>query len=208
MKITKYIHSCLVVEEQEKKILIDPGVYTFEENALDINALDRLDFLLITHEHMDHMVIHVIKELLHKFPKLQIITNSSVSKILEREDMKAQTHGNEFIELVEIPHEKIINMPIPKNTCFTLFNKLTVPGDSLHIPKSAKILALPIQAPWGSMVQAAEKGATLKPQYIIPIHDWHLRDEARKMFYAMLENYYRNYEIVFKGLETGEVIEV
>ncbi|MDO8655088.1 MAG: MBL fold metallo-hydrolase, partial [bacterium] len=51
MKITKYVHSCLLVEEQGKTALIDPGNYTFQSKALDLRYIEKLDFVLITHEH-------------------------------------------------------------------------------------------------------------------------------------------------------------
>src|SRR3990167_1958183 len=89
MKISKYIHSCLLVEDEGKTILIDPGNYTFEEKGLDIGKLEKLDFLLITHEHPDHMHMPLIKEILEKFPQAQIISNNSVKKILEERGINA-----------------------------------------------------------------------------------------------------------------------
>src|SRR5690348_12351515 len=35
VQITKYNHSCLVVEENEKTILLDPGNYSYETHVLD-----------------------------------------------------------------------------------------------------------------------------------------------------------------------------
>ena len=68
MKISKHLHSCLLAEEAGKIILIDPGNYTFEEKALDIGKLEKLDFLLITHEHQDHIYLPFLKIIFEKFP--------------------------------------------------------------------------------------------------------------------------------------------
>ena len=46
MKITKFIHSCLIVEIDDKKIIIDPGNYTYEEGVFKLDEFDRLDYLI------------------------------------------------------------------------------------------------------------------------------------------------------------------
>ena len=85
MKISKHIHSCLLIKEQGKTILLDPGNYSYESKALDINSLKQLDFIGITHEHADHMYIPWIKEIVVKFPNVKIITNDSCVKLLAKE---------------------------------------------------------------------------------------------------------------------------
>ena len=67
-----------------------------------------------------------------------------------------------FVEMIQIPHEKVLALA-PHNTLFHVFGELTHPGDSLQFSETKEILALPIQAPWGSMVASLEKAAQLKP---------------------------------------------
>lgn len=209
MKISKYVHSCLLIEEQNKTILIDPGNYTFEEKALNLNYLKKLDYLLITHEHQDHMYVPLIKEITKKYPSVEIISNNSVKKILEVEGLKVSTQGNEFITISQVPHEKLpFSTKAPQNSLFTIFNRLTHPGDSLEFNKTTGMLALPIQAPWTSLTAAIEKAVDLKPKVVIPIHDWHWKDEARKNFYQRAKDYLGKFNIDFKILETGEVVEM
>ncbi len=208
MKISKHIHSCLLIKENGKTILIDPGSYSVEEKGIEIQAIDQLDYLLITHEHPDHFYLPFIKELVSKFPNLQIITNRSVVDILAKEDIKAVTEGNEFIEVIDAPHEHLFAAPQFQNTLFNIFSTLTHPGDNLRLKRTCRILALPIQAPWGSLTQAIEKAIELKPQIIIPIHDWHWNATARDAFYARLKNYFTQNDIKFLGLQTGEEIKV
>lgn len=208
MKISKYIHSCLLIKEQEKVILIDPGNYSVEEKAINIEKISQLDYLLITHEHPDHLYVPFIKELVGKFPELIIIGNQTVANILSTENIKSQVEGNEFIEAIDAPHEHIFGAPQFQNTLFNVFSLLTHPGDNISFDKTSRILALPVQAPWGSLTQAVEKAMELKPEIIIPIHDWHWRDEARKAFYAHLKDYFAQNGIKFLGLETGEEVEL
>lgn len=207
MKISKYLHSCLLVQD-EKTVLIDPGIYTFESKALDLRFLDTLDYLLITHEHSDHMYLPFIKEIVKKFPEIKIFSNSSVKNILEREDLNVEVQGNEFIEIQEFPHERIFTGSAPQNVLFKIFQRLTHPGDSLSFSTTTEILALPVQAPWGSTTQAVEKAISLKPRVVIPIHDWHWNDQARAVMYQRLRDYFQSQNIDFLGLDTGQTLKV
>lgn len=208
MQITKYLHSCLLVEEQSQAILIDPGNFTYTAKVLDLNKLNQLDYILITHEHADHFYLPFIKELIAKFPKAKIISNPSVVSILQKENIAASAEGNEFIQLETITHEKLWDKEPPQNTVFKLFGKLTHPGDSLHFQTKSAILALPLQAPWGSTTQAVEKALEIKPKVIIPIHDWHWKDEVRSGMYQRLKTFFAKKNIDFKTLETGELVEI
>ena len=59
MKITKYPQSCLLVETNNKKILIDAGGLKYQEKFLD--NWKTVDLVLITHKHGDHIKIDVLK---------------------------------------------------------------------------------------------------------------------------------------------------
>lgn len=208
MKISKHLHSCLLVEEAGKVILVDPGNYTAMEGALNINLLNQLDDIVITHEHTDHMDIPTIKQLVAKFPNVRIFSNNAVKDILGNEKIEVQTASNEHVQMSPVPHEKIwFGSPVP-NLMVTLFGRLTTPGDSHSFTVQTEILALPVQAPWGSTTRAVELAIELKPKVIIPIHDWHWKDEARKGFYQRLHEYFGENGIDFKAVETGDVIEV
>ena len=204
MKISKHIHSCLLVEDEGQIILIDPGNYTFEERALDLDKISKLDYLLVTHEHQDHMYMPLIRQILEKFPKIKIISNSSVKKIMEDEGLKLQTEEEDKIAIEDAPHELLLGGRGTENFLFNISGKLTHPGDSLQFTKSCDILALPVQAPWGSFVASVEKAAAIKPKIIIPIHDWHWKDKARRRMYEMAKQYLAEKGIEFCGLETGE----
>jgi len=213
MKISKHVHSCLLIEEAGMVFLFDPGNYTSDEKALDLEKITQLDYLLITHEHQDHMDLGLIKEILAKFPEVKIFSNSSVAEILGNPPagggIEVQTKGDDLVTLEEVPHEKIfMSNTVAKNVMFIIAGKFSHPGDSHHFETSSEILALPVQAPWGSTTDAVELAVKLNPKIIIPIHDWHWNEKARKSMYQRLEEYFKPLGIGFIGLETGEVIEV
>lgn len=208
MKISKHIHSCLLVEGGGKRILIDPGNYTFDEGALDLKKIDGLDLILITHEHLDHAYPPLIKKVLERFPDVKILANGAVKKFLIKEYINSFTDNFDGISLVNAPHEVLLGGRTVENSLLNIFGKLTHPGDSLKFDKSLDVLALPIQAPWGNMVALVEKAAALKPKIVIPIHDWHWKDSARKKMYEMAKNYLAEKGIELRSLEAGEEFEV
>jgi len=206
MKITKFLHSCLLIEEGDLKVLLDPGSFSFEESALD--DLPKIDYLLITHEHADHMFIPGIKKILAEYPGLKIITNPSAEAILKQEQIEVSVELPDFVKIYEVPHEKIPFGVVPANFQFDLFGKLTDPGDSHSFSQTLEILALPIQAPWGSTTAAIELALKLKPKVILPIHDYQWRDSSREGMYQRLVSFFAENDIKFIPLETGIGVEV
>lgn len=207
MTISKHIHSCLFITDQDKNILVDPGNYTYEERGLDLNSINNLDYLLITHEHPDHMHLPFIKEILNKFPSVQILSNRSVSEILKNGGITT-VDSLDGVKMIEAPHERIFGGTPPLNVQFDIFDKLSDPGDSLQFTKIKEILALPLQAPWGSLTAAVEKAVSMKPKIILPLHDWHWNEKAREAFYERLKDYFAKFDIDFIPLKTGEEITV
>ena len=208
MKITKYFHSCLFIEEQDTTILIDPGQYTYEAKVFPLATIENLDAIFITHEHFDHCSIPFLKELVAKFPTVQLVTNEDLVTKLQAEGLQATAELPDYATAEIIPHEDIVIAVPPENVQFTFFNKLTHPGDSHHIRNTATILALPIQAPWGSFVDALKLAEALSPKYIIPIHDWHWKDEVRKTMSQRAAEYLAQSDITMKILGTGEMVEI
>jgi hypothetical protein len=116
--------------------------------------------------------------------------------------------GTYDIHIEPVPHEEILFFPVPENVKFTLFGKLTHPGDSFHFTSQTDILAMPMTAPWGSMVEAMKKVIELKPKVVIPIHDYHLKDEAIEAFYPRIGDLFKQHGIDFKQIKTGEKIDI
>lgn len=204
MKITKFVHSCLLVEDQDKTVLIDPGDFSVELLKPRLTTILKLDYLLITHEHFDHMNIPLVKEIVNQH-KPKVISTESVQEILSKEGIKIQTDGDEYVQLEQVPHESIAPLgSTPQNVLFHVGGKLTHPGDSHSFSSSKEIVALPIQAPWGSTINAVNLGLKLQPKKIIPIHDWHWNTDARLSQYTRLQEFFLTTEIEFIPPQDGE----
>ena len=208
MKITKFEHSCLLIEMAEpvnRTTLFDPGMMS--EGALDVDKLEYLDDIIITHSHGDHLSINLVKQLVAKFPAVKIIAPPDVVDQLEREDITASSDPSAGIAFFDAPHEIVEPLfPTPDQIGVHYLNLLSHPGDSLSFNETKMILALPITAPWGATTTAVKLALKLKPKYVLPIHDWHWRPEARDQMYGSLEQAFAQNDITFIKLVTGEPV--
>jgi L-ascorbate metabolism protein UlaG (beta-lactamase superfamily) len=78
MKITRYAQSCVLIETNNKRILIDPGVYQYEESLVETDW-NNIDILLISHKDPDHFHLPAIQKILEK-GKTEFYTSSDVAK--------------------------------------------------------------------------------------------------------------------------------
>ncbi len=207
MQITKYVHSCLLVETTGRTALFDPGVMSTP--TIDIDKLERLDDVFITHMHPDHLDADFIKRLIAKFPALRITSNDEVVKLLTGEGIKATTTPPQGVVFFEAPHEPVEPVfPQPQAVGFHYLDTLTHPGDSHSFNETKAILALPMTAPWGAFIKAVVLGCELKPQHILPIHDWHWSDDARAGSYDIAEEKFGEQGITFHKLQTGQPVQI
>jgi len=206
MKITKYVHSCLLVEMPapvNRTALFDPGIYS----TFDIDRLEYLDDIIITHEHFDHFDLELVKKLASKFPNAHITAPDEVVNKLDAEGVSATSATSEGIVFFNSPHEAIRpfrEADPPQEIGVHYLDKLSHPGDSHSFQETKTILALPVQAPWGSTVNAVKVAIELKPKYVIPVHDWHWSDEAREAMYGALEGTFKEHGITFIKAISGE----
>lgn len=207
MRITKFEHSCLLVETDDRTVLFDPGVMS--TGNIDIDAIDRLDDIFITHAHADHYDPDFIKKLIGKFPAVRITAPHELTDMMNGEGIKASTTPPGGVELFDSPHESVKPLyPQPEEYGYHYLNALSHPGDSHSFKETKEILAIPFTAPWGANVRALNLVLELKPRYVLPIHDWHWKPEALAGTYDNWEKILGEQGIKFFKLETGVPVEI
>lgn len=208
MKITKLEHSCLLVEMPapvNRTVLFDPGI--FSDQFINTDSLEYLDDIFITHSHADHMDPKVIKRLLKKFPDVRITGPREAVNKLKQRGIMATSEEYEGVEFFDSQHAKVLPLfEPPEEIGIHYLDTLTVPGDSHSFTESKAILALPVTAPWGSMVTAVRLAVDLKPEYVLPVHDWHWKEEAKGQAYDTMEKVFDENGIKFCKLENGKSV--
>ncbi|TSC96542.1 MAG: beta-lactamase domain-containing protein [Parcubacteria group bacterium Athens1014_26] len=210
MKITKFGHCCLLIEENGARILIDPGSYSTQQNTVK-----NIDIVIITHNHQDHFQMDSLKAILKNNPQAKIITNKSIGALLEREGIvfnvvengQSITEKGILIEGFGDKHALIhSSRPSIQNTGYFIANKLFYPGDAFINPqKQIDILALPVSAPWETIAESIDYALELKPKICFPVHDGGIK--APGVFYRIPPEVLEPKGIKFVGLEIDKEYE-
>jgi len=190
MKITKLFHSCILIEEGETKILIDPGHWMFEEKRAEIKDFSDVSAVLITHEHPDHFYLEALGEI--KKAGARIITNKSVSSKLKEINIDSEvlSPGESIdvsgisVKAVDCPHG-ILPIPVPENIGFLIQDKVFHPGDCVTVRdiKNVEVLLSPFVAPWTKLIESVEFTKIINPKIVVPIHDGFMKyDFALNVF--------------------------
>src|SRR3712207_7366804 len=77
MEMTKHGHACVVLSEDDRRLVIDPGGFT------DPSVLQGASAVLVTHEHADHFAPDVLGAAMDADPALEVWTNPSVAGRLD-----------------------------------------------------------------------------------------------------------------------------
>lgn len=209
MKVTKFTHACLWIQEGESSVIVDPGHWSWQDGQVELGVISKLDAIVITHNHADHCSADFIKALLTQFPTAKVIGNEEVVDTIKQAGIDADFLPS-LPEVVpfEAAHAALPTGQVPLNTGFHLSGRLSHPGDSLDFNDAKPILALPYQAPWGSAAEAIELVRRLKPQMVLPIHDWHLSREGRDWYANFMTTVLSAEGIEFVALRDGEALEL
>jgi L-ascorbate metabolism protein UlaG (beta-lactamase superfamily) len=216
MIITKLVHSCLLVEKDGKRALVDPGEFSWNSGIVDQEKLRDIDYVVITHAHADHIdetFASVVNELSPN--AIWYVTESTRQKLLRMPGVQLETESSlGDVSYVASDHADLTHWgKCEDHTSFVLFDELFISGDcqsntDLH---GARILAGAINGgPWGAIKGELDMIAGLKhrPAKFVPLHDWHWNEQAREGFYSGLTDAMGKFGVEFVAVENGVPIEV
>ncbi|NSL85723.1 MBL fold metallo-hydrolase [Chitinophaga solisilvae] len=98
-------HACILIETKDVSILVDPLIsyYGYESSVThysDVDLPDTIDYVLITHNHQDHVLFETLLPLRHKIKN--IIVPRTTSGALQDPSLKLAFNAAGFQNVVEI----------------------------------------------------------------------------------------------------------
>lgn len=212
MKLTKYVHACVVLEDEGKKVIIDPGAFT--PNLPDLTDVVAL---IITHEHQDHFSADHIQNIVSANPDLEIfaadgvaeqLPDIEISTVAAGEECTAGTFSFKFFGGLHAEVHKIFQRPA--NIGVLINDSIYYPGDSFDTPDTKpKVLLVPTSGPWLKTGEIIDFISKVKPTgLVIPTHNALQSELGDTLTEDWLRSTCEKQGATFKHIAPGESIDL
>jgi len=174
MKLTKFDHSCIVVEKDGRKIVCDPVEFT-----TPLPELVNVAAIIITHKHGDHLQPERISAILDRNPEAQILTVAdAVDEFNQATAVKAGDNiniGGLELKFFGKDHGEIVAGEVPCGNIGVIIDGAVVnPGDSFDLPENVEqpaVLLVPSVAPWCKLSESMAYIEAARPKIVLPVHN-------------------------------------
>lgn len=184
IKITMFKHASLAIDYEGMEIYIDP-VTNVANTQIDYSNLPKADYILVTHEHWDHLDPKAIEEL--SKPSTKIILNATAEKQLGKGEIMANNEEKQLKDGVILESVPAYNTTPGREKFHPKGNgngyvlnfdgtRIYIAGDTEDIPemanlKNIELAFLPVNQPYTMTLDQAEHAALMiKPKILIPYH--------------------------------------
>jgi len=191
MRLTKFEHAALRLDQNGQTLIVDPGSFT-----APVENLDNLVAVVITHEHPDHWTPAHLDRLLAASPGVPIFAPSGVAAAAEDYDITVVapgdtvTAGDFTLRFFGGRHAVIhSSLPTVENVGVLVDDELYYPGDSYVVPEGVQVrtLAAPLGAPWLKIGDAMDFVLEVAPKRAFGTHDVPLSEIGRSMHQQRLQ---------------------
>lgn len=207
LTLSKFRHSCLLIEIGDTRLLLDPGTF-----SSGFESLTDLSGILITHQHFDHLDADRLADLLEANPQAELIADAASTAQLAEQGIKARSvSGGQALSVGGVPvavyggeHAQIApGIPVPPNVGYAIDGRFAYSGDAyMTPPEPVQVLAIPTAAPW---LRAADTVAFLqktKPEAVVPVHEALLANPD--LFYGLYRNFAQQQNTAFHVIDDGQ----
>lgn len=176
MRVTKFEHAALVVEEAGRRLVIDPGSFT-----RPLDDVTDVDAIVVTHEHPDHWTPAQLTGLLNANPDAALFGPSGFVEAAAAQGVTATSVssgdtvevGPFTLRFAGTTHAEIhSSIPLIDNTGVLVNDTLFYPGDAFTVPDfPVAVLAAPVGAPWLKIGEAMDYVSAVAPGKSFPVHE-------------------------------------
>jgi L-ascorbate metabolism protein UlaG (beta-lactamase superfamily) len=219
MKITKYLHSCLVFELDGYKLLFDPGKFSFAEGEVMPDMFADVDAIIITHNHPDHLDADILKNII-SLSNAPVYTNQQVAGQIEKVGIASTVWedgvynlGPFKLQAITVIHELIMDNPLPQMTGFIINDKVLHPVDSMEEKlleyQGIELLLMVTMAPFANEIHISGFADKLQPKQILPVHDGYAKEFFIKQRYEAYTKHFDKQGIKFHQIyKVGDSITI
>lgn len=208
-------HSCVALQRGDARLVIDPGGYG------DPAAADDADAVLITHEHVDHVVIEPLAALLASTPHLQVwAPQAVVTQLADAGADTARVHvatpGDAFeaagFQVLALGGRHAVihpDLPQAANVAYLVEGVALHPGDSFTAaPDDAtvRVLFVPVAGPWMKVADAVDYARQVGAATTVPIHDAILSEGGKALVDRLMTGLVPATQ--YRRLTAGESLEI
>lgn len=121
VRIRYFGHACILIETDEVSILSDPVISYKDDSGIDryihTDLPETIDYVLITHNHADHLMFETLLQLRHKIGRLILPKGSGSAridpslKLIMRTTGFANAEEIDELERIEVPGGAITGLP-------------------------------------------------------------------------------------------------
>lgn len=211
MRITKYAHAALRIDDAGETLLIDPGGFTtLPDDLATVVAV------VVTHEHPDHADPDNLARVRTAAPAARIFGPAGVAAALPSSAITVARPGatvtvGAFRLRFFGGEHALIHRTLPRieNLGVLVNDELYYPGDSYAIPGDVEVqtLAAPLGAPWLKIGEAMDFVLAVHPRRAFGTHDMTLSDVGRAMHRERLRWATEQDGGEFFDLDPGDAIE-
>jgi L-ascorbate metabolism protein UlaG (beta-lactamase superfamily) len=213
MRLTKFGHSCLLVEEGGARLLLDPGGY-----SEGFEALEGLTAICVTHQHPDHLDTGRLRALLDANPGARVVSDEGSAPALGEAGAEVEvvgdgdelTLGGLEVRVAGRDHAVVHpDVPVVPNVGYLVGGRLFHPGDAFTVPEEpVELLAVPAGAPWLKLAEAVDYLRRVGPRVAFPVHEKVLSERGQALHYGQLERLGAGDRGSFRNLDDGRPVEL
>lgn len=213
MQLTKFTHACVRLDNGDRSLVIDPGVFS----ELD-PALDGASSVLITHEHPDHLDSDTLRVAARANPRLRIWAPAGVARSLADlgEQVVAVGPGESFdaagwpVRTFGGQHALIHPaIPVVANVGYLVAETVYHPGDSFTVPDAAvEVLLVPTSAPWSKAAEVIDFTVAVRARRAFQIHDSLTTDGYDRIVEGHLQRISDPFGVSFHHLQPLETVTI
>jgi L-ascorbate metabolism protein UlaG (beta-lactamase superfamily) len=219
MRLTKYTHSCVRLDDGDRRLVIDPG--SFSPDGELSTVLDGVSAVLVTHEHVDHLDPDALAAAAEADPELRVWAPAAVCSKLDAHDRlrgrstsveagATFTAGGLEVRAFGGQHALIhASIPMVANVGYLVGGAVLHPGDSFVVPEvPVERLLLPLHAPWSKVGEVLDHVIAVRPRHVHQIHDGLLNQRGQGLADGHVDRVTTRYGGAYARLETGESVDV